>query len=113
MLRKPIDKAFRELFSTGKQELVGGATEYTGALQDTNIKVVVDFTGRGLQLLYGVTIPDETKTTLVWRRTYEDLWGAGPGWDYLTEANAEASIRLLCEHIVQFVSIRNSVMNLL
>jgi hypothetical protein len=82
LLRKLIDKAFRKLFATGKQNRVGGETEYIGVLQGTNIKVVTDFSGRGLQLRYGVSIPDETKTILVWqlaydRRTRLGLFGRG------------------------------------
>jgi hypothetical protein len=113
LLRKLIDEAFRELFATGKQKREGGETEYFGVLQGTNIKVAIDFAAMGLQLRYGVSIPDETKATFVWQRSYEDLWAAGSGWDYLTEENAETSINLLCEHITQIVSLRNGVIDLL
>jgi len=101
------------LFATGKQKREGGETEYFGVLQGTNIKVAIDFAARGLQLRYGVSIPDETKTTFLWRCSYEGLWAVGPGWDYLTEENAERSINLLCEHIKHFVALRNSVIGLL
>lgn len=113
LLRKLINEAFRELFATQKQKRVGGETEYSGVLQGTNINVVTDFSGRGLQLRYGVSIPDETKTIFVWQLAYENLWAAGPGWDCLTEENAEASVNLLCEHIAQIVSLRNGVTSLL
>jgi len=112
LLRKLINDAFPKLFATGKQKREGGETEYLGVLQGTNIKVVIDFAARGLQLRYGVSIPDETKTIFIWQRAYEDLWGAGAGWDCLTEENAEASIGLLCEHVAQVVSLRNGVMGL-
>ena len=109
--RKLIDEAFRKLFAREKQKRLGGETEYSGVLQGTNIKVVADFSGRGPQLRYGVSIPDKTKTLFVWQLTYEDLWAAGSGWDCLTEENAEASISLLCEHIAQIVSLHNSVLS--
>ena len=109
LLRKLIDNAFKELFAGGKQKLPGGETGYTGVFQGTNITVWIDFAGMGLQLRYGVSIPDETKTVFVSRVSYEDLWAAGPGWDYLTEENAGASIRLLCDLVVQMVQLRNSV----
>jgi hypothetical protein len=67
----------------------------------------------GLQLRYGVSIPDETKRISVLRLTYEDLWAPGPGWDYLTEENADASIHLLRELVVQVVRLRNSVIALM
>jgi len=113
LLRKLINEAFPRLFATGQQKCEGGETEYVGLLQGTNIKVVTDLAAMGLQLRYGVSIPDETKTTFIWRCTYEGLWAAGLGWDYLTEENAERSINLLCEHITQIVALRNRVISLL
>jgi hypothetical protein len=113
LLRKLIDPAFKKLFATGKQKLIGGETEYSGVLQGTNIKVAISFHGMDIQLLYGVSIPDETRRTLLWRAEYESLWGAGRGWDYLTEENADASIGLLCEYVAEVVSLRNTVMALL
>ena len=65
-MRKLINQAFPTLFATGKQKLVGGETEYAGAIDGTNIKVMIDFNARGFQLRYGVKIPDETKTIFVW-----------------------------------------------
>ena len=76
-------------------------------------RVIIDFSARGPQLRYGVKIPDETKTIFVWGLQYESLWAAAPGWDYLTEENAEPSIRLLCENITQIVLLRNRVFDLL
>ncbi len=108
-LRKLIEAAFKELFATAKKKLPGGETGYTGVLQGTNITVRIDFAARGLQLRYSVSIPDGSKRVFVSRRAYEDLWAAGQGWDYLTEENAEPSIRLLCELLVQMVELRNSV----
>jgi hypothetical protein len=113
LLRKLIDEAFPKLFATGKQKRLGGETEYIGAFQGTSIKVIIDFSARGPQLRYGVKIPDETKTVFVWGLQYESLWAAAPGWDYLTEENAEPSIRLLCENIAQIVLLRNRVFDLL
>jgi hypothetical protein len=113
LLRKLINEAFRKLFATGKQKRPGGETEYIGAIEGTDIKVIIDFSARGPQLRYGVKIPDETKTIFVWGLMYEDLWAAAPGWDYLTEENAEPSIRLLCETIAQIVLLRNRVFDLL
>jgi hypothetical protein len=113
LLRKLINEAFPEFFATGKQKREGGETEYVGALAGTNIKVIIDFSARGPQLRYGVKIPDETKKIFVWGLAYEDLWAASTGWDYLTEENAEPSIRLLCENIAQIVLLRNRVFDML
>jgi hypothetical protein len=111
LTKKLFDRALKDLFATSK-ERVHGETVYTGSIDGVNLKVSVDFNAMGLQLRYGVTIPDETKTIWFWHRTYEDLWGAGPGWDYLTEENAEASVQLLCDQIAKLVRLRNTVMNL-
>jgi len=110
LLRKPIDEALRKLFATRKEKRPGGETEYSGVLQETRVKVTIDFAAMGLQLRYGVTIPDETKRVFVWQRGYEDLWSAGRGWDYLTEENAEASVHLLCDYVGQIVSLRNAIL---
>ena len=113
LLRKLIDKAFKEMFAEGKQKLPGGETGYTGVFENTNITVWIDFAARGLQLRYGVSIPDETKTVFVSRLAYEDLWGGGLGWDYLTEENAEASIDLMCELVARVVRLRNAILALI
>jgi hypothetical protein len=113
LLRKLINEVFLELFAFGKQKGKGGETEYSGTLEGTEIKVAIDFSARGLQLRYGVKIPDETKAIFVRGLAYEDLWAAWGDWDYLTEENAKPSVRLLCEHIAQIVLLRNRVYDLL
>jgi hypothetical protein len=106
-LRKLINAAFKDLFAPTKEKGLGGETIYTGALEGTMLKVHIDFAARGVQLVHGVSIPDDTRTVIVVGRTYEQLWGATTGWDYLTEENAEASIRLLAENILELVRLRN------
>ncbi len=109
LLRPVINRALGELFAVQKRKLAGGETGYSGVLEDTPITVWIDFAARDLQLRYGVTIPDEDRTVLVFRFAYEDLWAGGPGWDYLTEQNAESSIRLLCELVTEVVRLRNAI----
>jgi hypothetical protein len=101
------------LFAPQKKKLPGGSTGYTGVLEGAEITVWIDYAGMGMQLIYGVSIPDLTKRVFVARRAYENLWGAGRGWDYLTEENAEARIGLLCELIVSVVRLRNQVADLI
>jgi hypothetical protein len=109
LLRKLIVVEFKDLFTGAKRKLPGGETGYEGVFQGTNFTVWIGFAGMGLQLRYGVSIPDETKTVFVSRLAYEDLWAPGPGWDYLTEENAEASIQLLRELVEQVIRLRNGV----
>ena len=80
----------------------------------SKVTVWIDYAGMGMQLLYGVTIPDEAKRVFVARLAYENLWGAGRGasWDYITEENA-SSIRLLGDLVASVVRLRNGVMQLI
>jgi hypothetical protein len=111
-LRQLISKAFRDLFATTIEKTPGGETAYKGTLDGTPLTVWVDFAARGLQLRYGVTIPDESRHIFCFRKAYEHLWPSGQGWDYVTEEKAEASIQLLCENITLLVRIRNGVAEL-
>jgi hypothetical protein len=108
-LRKLLDAAFKDLFAPIKEKGRGGETIYTGALEGAVLSVRISFESRGVQLVHGVSIPDETRTVMVVGRTYEQLWGASTGWDYLTEENAEASIRLLAENLLELVRLRNGL----
>jgi hypothetical protein len=106
-MRKLIDAAFKDLFAPIKEKGRGGETIYTGALEGAMVKVMIDFASRGVQLVHTVSIPDEARSVMIVGRAYEQLWGASTGWDYLTEENAEASIRLLAENILELVGLRN------
>ena len=112
-MRKLLEAGFKEQFAPQKKKLAGGSTGYTGLLDGTEVTVWIDYAGMGMQLLYGVTIPDEAKRVFVARLAYENLWGAGRGWDYITEENAESSIRLLGDLVASVVRLRNGVMQLI
>ena len=109
LLRSLLNRAFGELFAVERRKLAGGETGYAGRLDGTEITVWIDFAARDLQLRYGVSIPDERRNVFVSRLAYEDLWAAGPGWDYLTEENAEASVGVLCGLVTEVVRLRNAV----
>lgn len=111
LLRKLIDSAFRNSFAQGKQKLSAAETEYFGALGATKIRVALDYAAMGIQLRYGVGIDDETLRTFVRRLAYEDLWSVAPGWNYLTEQNAEASAALLCELIKQIADLHKAMVS--
>jgi hypothetical protein len=115
LLRPMINKAFKEMFATEKKKLPGGETVYSGLFENTLINVGIDFGSRMHQLRYGVGIPDDSKTIFTSRLdyTYEGLWAASTGWDYLTEENAERSIALLCDFVARLVRLRNAVRDLL
>jgi hypothetical protein len=109
-LRKLIEPAFKGLFAPRKQKKPGGEIQYEGVLEATLIKVSISFSNRGPQLMYHVRIPDETRTVFAFRVAYDTLFASSPGWDYLTEENAEASVGLLCELIVDVVRLRDDLM---
>jgi len=113
LLRKLIDAAFKSLFAGSREKRPGGELLYSGVCRDTPLTIGLIFTNRGPQLLYHIKIPDDSHTVFCFRFTYESLWGAVTGWDYLTEENAEAAIACLGELIVQSVDLRNSIYALL
>lgn len=113
VLRKHIDSAFRASFPRGKRNLPGGETQYAGTIDGAEICVSLDFGAMGMQLRYGVSIEDETKRTFVRRLDYQDLWAIAPGWNYVTEQNAEASVALLYEQIKQIAELRNGILRVL
>lgn len=51
------------------------------------------------QLRYGVSILDPARPIRFVRLSYESLWGAHLGWDYITEENARRSVDLLSEQV--------------
>jgi hypothetical protein len=113
LLRSLVDREMKRLFATSRRRLPGGETGYEGELDGTPITVWIDYAGMDLQLRYAVTIPDPSRRVLVFRVAYENLWGSGGGWDYLTEQNAEASLGHLGGLVSEIVRLRNRVLELL
>src|SRR5258705_6065892 len=90
LLRKLLDRAFMNLFATGKEKRAGGETGYTGQIEGTTLTARIDFAAMGLQLRYGVSIPGGTKRLFAWGMQYEDLWGAGSSLDDLSHEYAKS-----------------------
>jgi hypothetical protein len=111
LLRKLIDPALKRLFATEKTKQ-GGITVHSGVFEGTPVNVGIDYAARGYQMRYTIHVPDETKTIFTRQLTYEQLWSAANGWDYLTEENAERSVALLCDFIARAVRVRNAVFEL-
>lgn len=108
-LRSLLDPAFKAAFGARKEK-DAGRTLYSGVAADTPLTVAITYTNRGLQLIYDVKIPDETNKVLVKRASYGLLFSGDPGWDYLTEENAEPSIALLCDCVAEIARLRNALM---
>jgi hypothetical protein len=99
LLRKLVNPALAELLSAKGTRLGGGETVYSGFLGSMPLTVSVDFASRLGQLRYGLKAAIPERNIRVSRLTYEVLWGANLGWDYLTEENAARSIELLCDRL--------------
>jgi hypothetical protein len=112
-LRKLLsDGAFVKLFPE-KKNLGGGNWHYTGSMEGSKITVWIDFNSRLAQLVYGVSVMNVEHTIKVFRLSYERLWDANLGWDYLTEENAARSIDLLMELIIYLADLAGRVNRLI
>lgn len=112
LLRKLIDPAFKRMFATEKTKKPGGEIVHSGVFEGTPINVGIDYSARMYQIRYNLHIPDETKTIYTRNLSYEVLFGAGQGWDVLTEENAERSVALLCDLVARLVRLRQAVFDL-
>ncbi|HEX6898046.1 MAG TPA: hypothetical protein VF146_22360 [Bryobacteraceae bacterium] len=112
-LKKLVKPLFQALLGAKEEKLPGGTMKYDGALDGTSVKVRVDYSGRDVQMIYSVSIPDPERKVVVIGRTYEHFFGmGGTGWDYITEENADVSIGLLPELVRRLVVLRNEVARL-
>ncbi len=101
LLSKLVKEALANLLSSSTKpaRLPGGEMKFSGTLQNIPLTVSIDFGSRIAQLRYGVSAPVAGKNLRAFNLTYEVLWSASTGWDYLTEENAAASIELLCDRL--------------
>jgi hypothetical protein len=105
-LRKLVNAAFARLFSPEKTNQGGGNWKYVGSLGNSTLSVWVDYASQYCgQLRYGVSVANPEHTFKVARLSYESLWDATMGWDYLTEENAERSIEFLPELVVHMATL--------
>ena len=84
---------------------------YVGTLDETPVKVSLTYTNQ-VQMIYAVSIPDNERKVVPIGAAYENYFGMGAGWDYITEENAEVSIGLLPELLRRLVHLRNEVRRL-
>lgn len=108
-LKKLVKPLLQSLLGAKEEKMPGGTMKYQGALDGTPVTVRVDYAARDVQMIYSVSIPDPERQVVVVAATYEDFFGIGGGWDYLTEENAEASVSLLPELLRRVLAIRNDV----
>jgi hypothetical protein len=100
-----VNAAIAKLFSPEKQKRPGGACLYIGSLGANMLKVSVDFGSMLGQVRYGVSVTNPEYTIKPVGLSYEQLWDANLGWDYLTEENAARSIDFLVEQVAYLVKL--------
>ena len=112
-LKKLVKPLLQGLLGAKEEKMPGGTMKYDGALDETPVKVRVDYAGRDVQMIYSVSIPDTERKVVVIGTTFENFFGmGGTGWDYITEENADASIGLLPDLLRRVVVLRNEVARL-
>jgi hypothetical protein len=110
LLRKLVNAAFAKLFSPEKQKQGGNSWKYLGSLGNTEVTVWVDFGSQFCgQLQSGVSATHPEYKVKIVRLSYERLWDANLGWDYLTEENAPRSIDFLAEQVAYLVKLADRV----
>jgi hypothetical protein len=105
LLRKLVKITMTDLLGKETRKLPGGETGYSGVLHGMPVTVWVDYGSMVGQLRYGVSILDPGRAVRFVRLSYESLWGAHLGWDYITEENAQRSIELLGQHVAHLVDL--------
>jgi len=105
LLRKLLNPMLRQRVSAKPEKRPGGELVYEGAIGDVPLRVSVIFSNMYGQMHYAVTSSMRERQMLAQRLTYESLFGANTGWDYLTEDNAARSIDLLDQLLVSLAGL--------
>jgi len=111
-LKKLVKPRLQGLLGAEQENTPGGTVTYAGALGGTPVKVRVTYTNRTVQMIYAVSIPDPERKVVLVGTAYENFFGMGAGWDYISEENAEASVDLLPELLRRLVALRNEIKGL-
>jgi hypothetical protein len=98
-LRKLVTAALTERLALRKEKQPGNSYKYVGPHGDGELTVRVDFGSSLSPLRYEVSLKNAANPLPVARLSYESLWGAHLGWDYLTEENAPRSIDFFAEQV--------------
>ena len=109
LLRKLVNAALTKLFVPEIQKRPGGEVHYIGSLGASMLKVSVGFGSMLSQLHYHVTVTNREYTIPCVGLSYEQLWDANLGWDYLTEENAGRSIDFFAEQVAYLVKLADRV----
>jgi hypothetical protein len=105
LVRKLVNASMARLFAANKENQPGGACNYVGHFNNSNLTVWVDFGSMLGQLRYGVSLRNAAYKLPVSRLSYERFWDAHLGWDYLTDENAPRSVDFFAEQVVYLAGV--------
>jgi hypothetical protein len=109
LLRKLVNATMTRVFQPKNEKQAGGSCKYVFPYGDSEVMVWVHFGSMPVQLIYHVSLKNAASGFLFRLLSYESLWGAGSGWDYLTEENAARSIDFLAEQVTYLVKLADRV----
>jgi hypothetical protein len=95
LLRKLLNPMLRDRLGARPSKRPGGELIYGGTVGSVPLRVAIIFSNMYGQMHYAVSWSMRERNLVVFRLSYENLFGANTGWDYLTEDNAPRSIDLL------------------
>jgi hypothetical protein len=111
-LRKLLGPTFKRAFAAVKEKRLGGVERYIGVREEAPVSIDITYTNRGPQFLYAIRIIDETGVAPLMGFNFEHLWGAGGGWDLITEDKAEEEIAFLGDLVREAARLRRRVFDL-
>lgn len=97
LLREMMVK--RQGLTAGKR--IGGELIYEGRIEGVPLRVSIIFSNLYAQMTYGLGWAAGERRLVAQRVVWEQFFGVGSGWDYLTAANAQRSIDLLEELLLR------------
>jgi hypothetical protein len=109
LLRQLVNATMTKLFQPKKEKQAGGSWKYVFPYGGCELMVWVHFGSMPVQLIYHVSMKNAASEFLIILQSYENLWGAGSGWDYLTEENAARSIDFMAEQVVYLARLAERV----
>src|SRR5439155_7363187 len=95
LLRKLVNATMTRVFRPKKEKQAGGSCKYVFPYGEGECTVWVHFGSMPVQLIYHVSLKNPAPEVRICLLSYENFWGAGSAWDYLTEENAARSIDFL------------------
>jgi hypothetical protein len=101
-LKKLVNETLTALFAPRKESLGSDGCKYVGGFEQSPLTVTVLLAPQGRQN------PRQLQY-LVNGGTYEGLWHCHAIWDYITEENAERSVKLLNDLVVYLVRLMKRV----